>query len=55
VLGCGLVVDVHLRPQPRIDVLVTDFATEERRLRSDYAGVAWLGDEPEHVQAVMPE
>lgn len=52
-LGCGLVVDVHLRPQPRIDVLVTDFATEERRLRTDYAGVAWLGDEPDDETGML--
>ena len=52
-LGCGLVVDVHLRPQPRIDVLVTDFATEERRLRTDYAGVAWLGDEPDAESGLL--
>jgi hypothetical protein len=41
------VVDVHLAPQTRIDVIVTDFATEERRLRTDYAGIAWIGDEPD--------
>ena len=39
--------DVHLKSQPRIDVLVTDFETEERRLRTDYAGIAWIGDEPD--------
>jgi hypothetical protein len=41
------VVDVHLAPQPRIDVIVTDFATDERRLRTDYAGIAWIGGEPD--------
>ena len=45
--------DVHLRPQPRIDVLVTDFETEDRRLRTDYAGVAWLGDEPDEETGLM--
>jgi hypothetical protein len=38
---------VHIEAQPRIDVLVTDFETEDRRLRTDHAGVAWLGDEPD--------
>ena len=45
--------DVHLKPQPRIDVLVTDFETEERRLRTDYAGVAWIGDQPDPDSGLM--
>ncbi|MDG4826772.1 hypothetical protein O7635_33395 [Asanoa sp. WMMD1127] len=45
--------DVHLQPQPRIDVLVTDYETEERRLRTDYAGVAYLGDEPDPETGLM--
>ncbi|GIF67787.1 hypothetical protein Ais01nite_58220 [Asanoa ishikariensis] len=47
------VTDVHLQPQPRIDVLVTDFETEDRRLRTDYAGVAYLGDEPDEETGLM--
>jgi hypothetical protein len=47
------VTDVHLHAQPRIDVLVTDFATEARRLRTDYAGVAWLGDEPDEETGLL--
>lgn len=45
--------DVHLQPQPRIDVLVTDFETEDRRLRTDYAGVAYLGGEPDEETGLM--
>jgi len=41
------VTDVHLKPQPRIDSVVTDFYTDDRRLRTDYAGVAWVGDVPD--------
>jgi hypothetical protein len=47
------VTDLHLEPQPRIDVLVTDFETEERRLRTDYAGVAYIGDEPDPETGLM--
>jgi hypothetical protein len=47
------VTDLHLEPQPRIDVLVTDYDTEERRLRTDYAGVAYLGDEPDPETGLM--
>ena len=32
---------------------MTDFATEERRLRTDYAGVAWLGDEPDDETGLL--
>ncbi|GIF78297.1 hypothetical protein [Asanoa siamensis] len=45
--------DLHLEPQPRIDVLVTDYDTEERRLRTDYAGVAYIGDEPDAETGLM--
>ncbi|WP_326554979.1 hypothetical protein [Micromonospora sp. NBC_01813] len=37
---------VHLAAQPRLDTLVTELHTESRRLRTDYAGVAWIGDRP---------
>jgi hypothetical protein len=47
------VTDVHLHAQPRIDVLVTDFLTGDRRLRTDYAGVAWLGDEPDEETGLL--
>jgi hypothetical protein len=47
------VVDVHIEAQPRIDVLVTDFATEDRRLRTDHAGVLWLGDLPDPETGMM--
>ncbi|MDW5322555.1 hypothetical protein [Plantactinospora sp. KLBMP9567] len=39
--------DVHLVAQPRLDTVVTEFATDARRLRSDYAGMAWIGDRPD--------
>jgi hypothetical protein len=55
--GAGAIVrrvtDVHLQPQPRIDVLVTDFETEDRRLRTDYVGVAWIGDQPDPETGLM--
>lgn len=38
--------DVHLVAQPRIDTIVTEFHSDGRRLRSDYAGTAWIGDQP---------
>ncbi|WFE27266.1 hypothetical protein O7623_29190 [Solwaraspora sp. WMMD791] len=37
---------VHLAAQPRLDTLVTELHTESLRLRTDYAGTAWLGDRP---------
>jgi hypothetical protein len=37
---------VHLAAQPRLDTLVTELHTESRRLRTDYAGIAWVGDRP---------
>ncbi len=39
--------DVHLAAQPRIDTVVEDFGTGARRLRTDYAGIAWIGDRPD--------
>lgn len=45
--------DVHLVAQPRIDTVVTDFHTESRRLRSDYAGMAWIGEEPDGETGMM--
>lgn len=48
--------DVHLIAQPRLDALVTEFHTEARRLRTDHAGVAWIGDRPdEHTGMMGPE
>ena len=38
--------DVHLVAQPRLDTLVTEFHSGARRLRSDFAGMAWIGDRP---------
>lgn len=37
---------VHFAAQPRIDLLVTELRTESRRLRTDHAGTAWIGDRP---------
>lgn len=37
---------VHLAAQPRLDTLVTEWRSEAQRLRTDYAGTAWLGDRP---------
>ncbi|WP_173079053.1 hypothetical protein [Phytohabitans rumicis] len=45
--------DVHLVAQPRIDTVVTEFQSEARRLRSDYAGFAWIGDEPDAESGMM--
>jgi hypothetical protein len=45
--------DVHLVAQPRLDTVVTEFHTEARRLRSDFAGMAWIGDEPESESGMM--
>ncbi|BCB84317.1 hypothetical protein Psuf_016300 [Phytohabitans suffuscus] len=45
--------DVHLVAQPRIDTVVTEFHTESRRLRSDFAGMAWIGDEPDGETGMM--
>ncbi len=45
--------DVHLVAQPRIDTVVTEFHTDSRRLRSDFAGMAWIGDEPADDTGMM--
>ncbi|HEX7743906.1 MAG TPA: hypothetical protein VF462_01405 [Micromonosporaceae bacterium] len=44
--------DVHLSAQPRIDTVVTGFTAGSGRvaptvLRTDYAGMAWIGDRPD--------
>ncbi|MEQ4304620.1 hypothetical protein ABNF97_25120 [Plantactinospora sp. B6F1] len=39
--------DVYLVAQPRLDTVVTEFSADARRLRSDYAGMAWIGDRPD--------
>ncbi|MFB9239099.1 hypothetical protein ACFFWC_26815 [Plantactinospora siamensis] len=44
--------DVHLSAQPRLDFVVAPFPAdperpEARRLRTEYAGVAWIGDRPD--------
>lgn len=45
--------DVHLVTQPRLDTIVTEFHTDARRLRSDYAGTAWIGDRPDPESGMM--
>lgn len=50
--------DVHLSAQPRLDSLVTGFSvdhgpTDARRLRTDHAGVAWIGDRPKSETGMM--
>lgn len=47
--------DVHLSAQPRIDTVVAGFgsAAAPRLLRTDYAGVAWVGDRPEGETGLM--
>lgn len=44
---------VHLDAQPRIDTLVTGFPAGDQKLRTDYAGVAWLGDQPDAESGIM--
>jgi hypothetical protein len=44
---------VHLVAQPRLDTLVTEFRSEAQRLRTDYAGTAWLGDVPDPASGMM--
>src|SRR5262245_27439841 len=38
---------IEVEPQPRIDVLVVDAATGERRRRTTYAGTVWFGGRPQ--------
>ncbi|WP_281903315.1 hypothetical protein [Phytohabitans aurantiacus] len=45
--------DVHLVAQPRLDTLVTEFHSDAQRLRSDFAGTAWIGDIPDPVSGMM--
>ena len=45
--------DVHLIAQPRLDTMVTDFPADARRLRTDHAGVAWIGDHPDADSGLM--
>lgn len=49
--------DVHLSAQPRIDTVVTRFVAGSdgapRLLRTDYAGVAWIGDRPDDESGLM--
>lgn len=45
--------DVHLAAQPRLDTVVTEFATDASRLRTDYAGIAWIGDRPDPESGMM--
>jgi hypothetical protein len=35
-------VTLELEPQPRVDTLVTDAASGERRRRTEYLGTAWI-------------
>jgi hypothetical protein len=43
---------VHLAAQPRIDTLVTAYPGGESRLRSDYAGIAWIGGRPDDERGI---
>jgi hypothetical protein len=45
--------DVHLVAQPRLDTVVTEFQTDARRLRSDYAGMVWIGDQPDSDSGLL--
>lgn len=45
--------DVHLVAQPRLDTIVTEFHSDGRRLRSDFAGLAWIGDRPDPESGMM--
>ncbi|RKR86947.1 hypothetical protein BDK92_1219 [Micromonospora pisi] len=44
---------VQLAAQTRIDTVATGFFTDARRLRSDYAGIAWIGGEPDAETGLM--
>ncbi|MEU4690685.1 hypothetical protein [Actinoplanes sp. NPDC023714] len=44
---------VHLAAQPRLDTLVTEFRSDARRLRTDFAGTAWIGDIPDPESGMM--
>jgi hypothetical protein len=45
--------DVHLAAQPRLDTVATEFFTDTRQLRTDYAGIAWIGDRPAAESGLM--
>jgi hypothetical protein len=49
--------DVHLSAQPRIDAVVARLVVGSddapRLLRTDYAGVAWIGDRPDDESGLM--
>lgn len=45
--------EVYLDPAPRLDTVVTEFHTEARRLRTDFAGMAWVGDDPDPKTGMM--
>ena len=44
---------VHLAAQPRLDTLVTEFRSDAQRLRTDFAGRAWIGDLPDPASGMM--
>ncbi len=44
---------VHLVAQPRLDTVVTEFRTDARRLRTDHAGMAWIGGRPDAEGGMM--
>ena len=44
---------VHLAAQPRLDTLVTEFRSDAQRLRTDFAGTAWIGDIPDPASGMM--
>ena len=45
--------DVRLVAQPRLDTIVTEFHSGARRLRTDYVGMAWVGDLPDEDTGMM--
>ncbi|WP_433732439.1 hypothetical protein ACQP2Y_13665 [Actinoplanes sp. CA-051413] len=44
---------VYLAAQPRLDTLVTVFPSDALRLRTDFAGTAWIGDIPDPASGMM--
>lgn len=44
---------VHLAAQPRLDTLVTELRSDAQRLRTDFAGTAWIGDIPDPASGMM--
>ena len=45
--------EVQLVAQPRLDTLVDRYPTGVRQLRSEFAGVAWIGDMPDRGSGMM--